>query len=60
MHLRKEAMRKRCDAVAKRLAELGHEIVPREQQTPDALRIERKADRDKWWPIIKAAGIKAE
>jgi tripartite-type tricarboxylate transporter receptor subunit TctC len=47
-------------AVAKRLAELGHEIVPREQQTPSALRAVQKADMDKWWPLIKAAGIKAE
>jgi tripartite-type tricarboxylate transporter receptor subunit TctC len=47
-------------AVANRLAELGHDIVPREQQTPEALAALQKADIDKWWPIIKAAGIKAE
>jgi hypothetical protein len=34
--------------------------VPREQQTPKALAAVQKADIDKWWPIIKAANIKAE
>jgi hypothetical protein len=34
--------------------------VPREQQTPQALAAVQKADIDKWWPIIKAANIKAE
>jgi tripartite-type tricarboxylate transporter receptor subunit TctC len=47
-------------ALEKRLAELGHEIVPRQQQTPEALAALQKADMDRWWPIIKAAGIKAE
>ena len=47
-------------AVAKRLTELGHDIVPREQQTPEALTTLQKADIEKWWPIIKVAGIKAE
>jgi len=43
-----------------RLAELGHEIFPPDQQTPEALSALQKADIEKWWPIIKAAGIKAE
>jgi tripartite-type tricarboxylate transporter receptor subunit TctC len=43
-----------------RLAELGLEIPPREQQTPDGLAAYQKAEIDKWWPIIKAAGIKAQ
>jgi tripartite-type tricarboxylate transporter receptor subunit TctC len=43
-----------------RLAELGQEIFPREQQTPDALAAHHKAEIEKWWPIIKEAGIKAE
>jgi hypothetical protein len=34
--------------------------VPREQQTPEALAALQKADIEKWWPIIKAANIKAE
>ena len=47
-------------AVLSRLADLGQEIFPREQQTPEALATYHKAEIDKWWPIIKAAGIKAE
>ena len=35
------------------------EIFPREQQTPEALGALQKAEIEKWWPIIKAAGIKA-
>jgi len=47
-------------AVVQKLAELGYEVPPRDQQTPEALGVLQKADIDKWWPIIKAAGIKAE
>jgi tripartite-type tricarboxylate transporter receptor subunit TctC len=47
-------------AVRKRLGDVGQDIVPREQQTPDALAAYYKSETDKWWPIIKAAGIKAE
>jgi tripartite-type tricarboxylate transporter receptor subunit TctC len=46
--------------VRQRLAEIGQEIFPREQQTPEALRAFQKAEIKKWWRIIKAAGIKAE
>jgi tripartite-type tricarboxylate transporter receptor subunit TctC len=46
--------------VGARLGELGQEIFPREQQTPDALTALYKADTEKWGPIIKAANIKAE
>jgi tripartite-type tricarboxylate transporter receptor subunit TctC len=46
--------------VRRRLAELGQQIVPREQQTPEALGAFQKAEIEKWWPIIKAAGIKIE
>jgi tripartite-type tricarboxylate transporter receptor subunit TctC len=46
--------------VRKRLAELGLDIPPRDQQTPEALRALQKADIEKWWPIIKAAKIKGE
>jgi tripartite-type tricarboxylate transporter receptor subunit TctC len=45
-------------AVRKRLADLGQEIPPREQQTPEALAAYQKADIEKWWPVIKAAKIK--
>jgi tripartite-type tricarboxylate transporter receptor subunit TctC len=46
--------------VRKRLADIGQEIYPPEQQTPEALRAYQKAEIEKWWPIVKAAGIKAE
>jgi tripartite-type tricarboxylate transporter receptor subunit TctC len=47
-------------AVRQRLADLGHEIFPRERQTPEALAAYQKAEIEKWWPIVKDAGIKAE
>jgi tripartite-type tricarboxylate transporter receptor subunit TctC len=46
--------------VRARLAELGQQVYPREQQTPEALAALQKADIDKWWPMIKAANIRAE
>jgi tripartite-type tricarboxylate transporter receptor subunit TctC len=44
----------------KKLTDLAQVIYPREQQTPEALHDFQKAEIEKWWPIIKAAGIKAE
>ena len=46
--------------VRKRLTDLGQEISPREQQTPEALAAFQKAEIEKWWPIVKAANIKVE
>ena len=46
--------------VRKRLADIGLEIYPRDQQTPEALHAYQAAEIEKWWPIVKAAGIKAE
>jgi tripartite-type tricarboxylate transporter receptor subunit TctC len=47
-------------AVRQRLASLALEIPPPEQQGPEALGDLHKAEIEKWWPIIKAANIKAE
>jgi tripartite-type tricarboxylate transporter receptor subunit TctC len=47
-------------SVRSRVFDLGVEIFPPERQTPEALGAMQKADIEKWWPIIKAAGIKAE
>ena len=46
--------------VQKRIADLGQTIPPRDQQTPAALAAFHKAEVDKWWPIIRAANIKAQ
>ena len=43
-----------------RLDELGQEIYPRDQQTPEALAAFQRAEIEKWWPIIKAANIKPQ
>ena len=42
----------------KRFADIGQEIWPTEQQNPAALAAQQKAEIERWWPIIKAAGIK--
>jgi tripartite-type tricarboxylate transporter receptor subunit TctC len=50
-----------ADAVVRsRFADIGMQVFPREQQTPEALRAHQKAEIEKWWPIIKEAGLKAE
>jgi tripartite-type tricarboxylate transporter receptor subunit TctC len=46
--------------VRKRLNGIGQEIFPRDQETPEALYAFHRAETEKWWPIIKAAGIKNE
>jgi tripartite-type tricarboxylate transporter receptor subunit TctC len=46
--------------VQQSFAAQGQDIWPREQQTPQALGGFYKAEIDKWWPIIKAAGLKVE
>ena len=46
--------------VHQRFIELGQEPWPRDKQTPDGLAAQQKAEIEKWWPIIKAAGIRAE
>jgi tripartite-type tricarboxylate transporter receptor subunit TctC len=44
----------------KRIADLGMNIPPPEQQTPAAFAAFHKAEVEKWYPIVKAAGVKAE
>ena len=46
--------------VRAKLADLGQDIFPREQQTPEALAAFHRTEIEKWWPLIKAANIKAE
>ena len=47
-------------AVRTRLADLGLDMASREQQSPEGLAAFHKGEIEKWWPIIKAAGIKVE
>jgi tripartite-type tricarboxylate transporter receptor subunit TctC len=47
-------------SVRKRLNELGLDVVPSEQQTPEALAKLHKSEIAKWWPILKSADIKSE
>ena len=47
-------------SVQKRFGELGIEITPPEQQSPEALRAYQKQEAERWWPIIKASGIKVD
>jgi tripartite-type tricarboxylate transporter receptor subunit TctC len=46
--------------VRQRFAELGIQMTPIDQQSPEALRAYQKAEAGRWWPIIKAANIKVE
>jgi tripartite-type tricarboxylate transporter receptor subunit TctC len=46
--------------VRRRLTDIGQEIFPKEQQTPQALAAYQKAEIEKWWPIVKEANIKTE
>jgi len=47
-------------AAHQRLADLGHQFFPPAEQSPAALARHQKAEIEKWWPIIKAAGIRGE
>lgn len=46
--------------VKTRFSDLGLDITPREQQTPEGLAAFHRAEIEKWWPIIEAANIKME
>jgi tripartite-type tricarboxylate transporter receptor subunit TctC len=47
-------------ATHKRLEDIGQEFFPADMESPEALAKYQKAEIDKWWPVIKAAGIKAQ
>jgi tripartite-type tricarboxylate transporter receptor subunit TctC len=47
-------------AIRKRFTDLGQVIPSADRLTPEALAVYQKAEVAKWWPIVKAAGIKAE
>jgi tripartite-type tricarboxylate transporter receptor subunit TctC len=46
--------------VQKRFEDLGIQIAPLAQQSPEALAAFQKAEAERWWPIIKAANLKGE
>jgi tripartite-type tricarboxylate transporter receptor subunit TctC len=46
--------------VKQRLDDLGIQIASLDQQSPEALRTFQKAEMARWWPVIKASGLKGE
>ena len=48
------------EAVRKRIADLGMDLPPTELATPSAFAAFHKAEIEKWYPIVRAAGVKAE
>ena len=47
-------------ALRRQIAEVGQEVVPIDQLTPQALAAHHKAEFEKWTPMIKAAASKTE
>jgi tripartite-type tricarboxylate transporter receptor subunit TctC len=47
-------------AVRARFSDLGLDIASREQQAPEGLAAFQKSEIEKWTPMLKAAGIKAQ
>ena len=47
-------------AVRKQLENLGLQMPPRDQLSPEALGAWQKAEIAKWWPVIKAANVKVD
>jgi tripartite-type tricarboxylate transporter receptor subunit TctC len=47
-------------AVIKQLENLGLQMPPKDQLSPEALGAWQKAEIAKWWPIIKAADVKVD
>jgi tripartite-type tricarboxylate transporter receptor subunit TctC len=46
--------------VSKRLSDIGHDPFSADQRTPAALAAYHKAEIDRWWPIVRASGLKAQ
>jgi tripartite-type tricarboxylate transporter receptor subunit TctC len=47
-------------AIRDKLTAVGQEVFPTAQLTPEVLASYQKAEIEKWWPIVKAAGIKVD
>jgi tripartite-type tricarboxylate transporter receptor subunit TctC len=48
------------NTVKKQLAAVGHDVFAPAQQTPEALAAYHKAEIEKWWPIVRTTGLKAQ
>jgi len=48
------------ETVRRRLADLGQETPPRDQQTAAALARYQASEVEKWWPIVKSMNLKPE
>ena len=48
------------ETVKKRMADIGQEGWPVDRQNPAALAAQQKTEIERWWPVIRAAGIKSE
>ncbi|HLX14998.1 MAG TPA: tripartite tricarboxylate transporter substrate-binding protein [Bradyrhizobium sp.] len=46
--------------IQRRFEDLGIQISPRDQQSPEALRAFQKAEMERWWPVIKASNVRGE
>jgi tripartite-type tricarboxylate transporter receptor subunit TctC len=47
-------------AVRKQLENLGLQMPPKDQLTPEALGAWQKAEIQKWWPMLKAANVRMD
>jgi tripartite-type tricarboxylate transporter receptor subunit TctC len=47
-------------SVQRRFEDLGIQISPRDQQSPEVLRAFQKAEMERWWPVIKASNVRGE
>jgi hypothetical protein len=46
--------------VRKQMENLGLQMPPSDQLTPEALGAIQKAEIAKWWPLLRAAGVRGE